>query len=71
MMPKKGLTKMKKVFYAVGAGLTCFAGNAFAAVDLTGIVVDTATPEDLAGIILGGLAVIWGIRKVIKIMNRS
>lgn len=60
---------MKKLF----TFLTCLLipGVSFAAVDLTGLEVDVTTPESLAAIILTGLAVIWGIRKLIKIINRS
>jgi len=46
-------------------------GSAFAAVDLTGVTLDTTTPETLAATIVAGLGVIWGIRKVIKVLNRS
>ena len=48
-----------------------FVGNAFAAVDLTGVTVDSTTPETLAATILVGLGVIWGIRKLVKLINRS
>lgn len=59
---------MKKFF----AGVICLIPSvSFAAVDLTGLTVDTATPEALAAIVLAGLAVIWGIRKLVKLMNRS
>jgi len=60
---------MKNLFYALLACL--FASPAFAAVDLTGVTLDTATPEALTAIVLVGLGVIWGIRKLIKITNRS
>lgn len=60
---------MKKLFTFIAL---CFLSTpAFAAVDLTGIAVDVATPEALAAIVLAGLAVIWGIRKLVKLMNRS
>ena len=52
----------------------CFllaAGQSFAAVDLAGFSVDTATPEALAATVLVALGVIWGIRKLIKLVNRS
>lgn len=39
--------------------------------DLTTITVDTGPAFLLAGIILVGLMSVWGIRKVIKMMNRS
>ncbi len=64
----------KKIF-----GLFClfafFAVPAFAigggGVDLSGVSLDTASPLALAATVLGGLGVLWGIRKVIKLINRS
>ena len=47
------------------------ASNAMAAVDLTGFTVDTASVDTLAGIVLVGLASMWGIRKLVKTINRS
>lgn len=44
---------------------------AHAAVDLTGVTLDTATPQTLAATVLGGLGIIWGIRKLVKLINRS
>lgn len=65
---------MKKMVkrVVVGAGaLAATAGNAMAAVDLTGVTVDTTTVETAAGIVIAGLATMWGIRKLIKLFNRS
>jgi hypothetical protein len=39
--------------------------------DLSTVSLDTATLLTLASTIAGGLGVIWGIRKVIKLLNRS
>jgi hypothetical protein len=65
---------MKKM-YGFIAGLaiasTVFATNAMAAVDLTGVTLDTTTPETLAATVITGLGVIWGIRKLVKLTNRS
>lgn len=55
---------------AFGIGLMA-ASNASAAVDLTGVTLDTTSPETLAATVLTGLGVIWGIRKLIKLINRS
>lgn len=44
---------------------------ASAAVDLTTVTLDTTSPETLAATVLTGLGVIWGIRKLIKLINRS
>ena len=62
---------MKKIIFGVGAGVTLMASNAMAAVDLAGVTIDSTTPETLAATILGGLGVIWGIRKLVKLVNRS
>ena len=48
-----------------------FVSNVMAAVDLTGFTVDTASVDTLAGIVLVGLAGLWGIRKLVKVINRS
>lgn len=62
---------MKKVL-ALLALAACFVStSAFAAVDLTGVTIDTTTPETLAATIVTGLGVIWAIRKIIKLVNRS
>jgi hypothetical protein len=55
---------------AAGA-VAASASGAFAAVDLTGVTFDTTSPETLAATVLAGLAVMWGIRKLIKLINRS
>lgn len=62
---------MKKIY---GFFLMVFAlvpSMAFAAVDLTGVTLDTTTPETLAATVLAGLGIIWGIRKLVKLINRS
>ena len=56
---------------AIGAGIVLTASNAMAAVDLTGVTLDSTTPETLAATILAGLGIMWGIRKLIKTVNRS
>jgi hypothetical protein len=62
---------MKKVLGGIVAVGTLGATNAMAAVDLTGVTVDSSTPETLAATILVGLGVLWGIRKLVKMINRS
>ncbi len=39
--------------------------------DLTNVTLDTATVLALASTVATALGVIWGIRKVIKLINRS
>jgi hypothetical protein len=60
-----------KAICATGAVLAASAVSSFAAVDLTSVTIDTTTPETLAATILAGLGVIWGIRKLVKLTNRS
>ena len=62
---------MFKVLLALLVLSIVAAGNAMAAVDLLGVELDTATPEILAATVLSGLGVIWGIRKLVKLVNRS
>jgi hypothetical protein len=64
----------KKIVGAIAAGTMAVAGaagSASAAVDLTSVTLDTTSPETLAATVLTGLGVIWGIRKLIKLINRS
>ncbi|MDE2216559.1 MAG: hypothetical protein KGJ87_05265 [Planctomycetota bacterium] len=53
---------------AVGAMVT----NAHAAgVDLTGVTLDTTSVLALAGIVMVAIGSIWGIKKLVKLGNRS
>jgi hypothetical protein len=52
--------------------LALFApASAFAAVDLTNFAVDVTQVEAVVAIVIVGLGVMWGIRKLIKTVNRS
>jgi hypothetical protein len=62
---------MKKLIYGFCGALSLMASNVYAAVDLTGFTVDVVSVETMAGIVLTGLASLWGIRKLIKTINRS
>jgi hypothetical protein len=44
-------------------------GNAFAALTLPALA--TTDVETAAGTVFAGLAVIWAIRKLVKLLNRS
>lgn len=59
---------LKKAFYAIAA-VVC-AAPAYA-LDLTGIDVDVTSVEAMALIVIGGLATLWGLRKLVKLVNRS
>jgi hypothetical protein len=65
------MSNVKVIAISVVAAVLAVVTNASAAVDLTGVTLDTTSPETLAATILGGLGVIWGIRKLIKLINRS
>ena len=39
--------------------------------DVSKVTLDTATVTTLAGTVATALGVLWGIRKVIKLINRS
>lgn len=65
---------MKKVVVMVVVGMVVGFGatsQAHAAVDLGGVVLDTASVLSLATIILTAIGAIWGIKKLIKLANRS
>jgi len=63
---------MKKIYGALGGiGAGLMASTPAWAVDLSGVELDTGTVTTLAATVLTGLGVIWGVRKVIKLINRS
>lgn len=66
---------MKKRILAVsgtaGAGLLAVVESAHAAITWTGVNLNTADVEGYMGIAVVALAVLWGLRKVVKTMNRS
>jgi len=61
---------MKKIglFFA---GMIGTATSAFAAIDLSTVTVDLTAFEDVALVVVPALLTIWGVRKVIKLSNRS
>ncbi len=63
--------RMLKKIAAAGGFVLAGASSSFAAVDLTGFVVDITQVEAVTAIIIVGLGVMWGIRKLIKTVNRS
>jgi hypothetical protein len=57
---------------SIAAGATAVASShAIAALDVSTITADTSQVEVLTLTVLGGLAVIWAVRKLVKLMNRS
>jgi len=61
---------MKKLGFAIGS-IFALAGNAAAAIDLSTVAVDLSAFEDVALVVIPALLTIWGVRKVIKLSNRS
>lgn len=59
------------VLFCLFAVPSAFATGGGGGVDLSQVSLDTASPLALTATVLGGLGVIWGIRKVIKLINRS
>ena len=58
---------------ASGAGLAyiAMASNASAALDWTGVELNTTDVESLMAKVIIALATLWGFRKIVKTMNRS
>lgn len=65
-----GKRNFKKLILA-GGFVAASASSALAVVDLTGVTVDTASVYTLAGTVLTGLGGLWGVRKLVKFINRS
>ena len=59
---------MKK-FGLLAAVSAAFATSSMAAVDVSKVVLDTAAVEEIAGTMLGALAIIWVARKVVSFLR--
>lgn len=62
--------KIMVAVMAVIAGLVAQANQALAALDLTGVSVDTTDFETIAVFVIGALVIFWGIRKGISLLGR-
>jgi len=65
---------MKHVKVALTGALAAILAAPFqasAAIDWVPITLDTGDVDSAMGLIVVGLATLWGFRKVIKTMNRS
>lgn len=51
--------------------LSLVAASNACALDWTGITLATADVDSVMALVIGGLATLWGYRKVVKTMNRS
>lgn len=77
MDKEKELKWIERVFYcmvlALG-GIFWLSGHVWAqtsTVDLTDVELDTASVLALAAVVLTAIGAIWGIKKLIKLANRS
>lgn len=61
---------MKKMLAVVGVAIMGLAAQAHAALDLSGVSVDTTDFETIAVFLIGALVVFWGIRKGIALIGR-
>lgn len=64
-------SRIRSLAVAAAVGFLSLAHNASAAIDWTGVTLDTSDVDTVMGLIVVGLATLWGFRKVIKTMNRS
>lgn len=70
-MRKQIVAKSGVGLAGIGALGLAVAEKANAAITWTGVELNTADIEGYMAIAVVGLAVLWGLRKVVKMMNRS
>ena len=67
---KRFSSKAKAKLGVIGGAIALGATNASAAVDVSGVGLDTSAVETLAVVILGGLSIIWVAKKVIAFLGK-
>ena len=68
------ILKTRLLYVALNLALMFWVGNSVYAtgtVSLTGVEFDTVSVLELAALILVAIGAIWGIKKLIKLANRS
>lgn len=67
------MNRFKKAIFGIWATMMVFTGNAMAAATSITVPesVDVSALYEVVGVVLVGLFAMWGIRKVIKLTNRS
>lgn len=60
-----------KVIGGAVAGVVGLASSGWCALDFSGITMNTSDVETVMGLVIPGLAALWGFRKVVKTINRS
>ena len=64
-------SKVKGIFVGIGAGAgALISAPAYAAIDLTGVSVDTADYVAIATFLVTALVAFWGIRKGLALLGR-
>lgn len=65
--------KIAGVWCGIAAGSAMMVTTASAAplVDVSSVTLDTTSLATIGGLVIAGLASIWGFRKVVKSINRS
>lgn len=56
---------------AVTAGVVTMSSGAFAAMDLTGVAYNTDDALAVGTLVLGAVAIIWGVRKAISMGSKG
>ena len=67
---KKFLKKNLAPICGVGLAIAAVSSNAYAALDVTGVTFDVSAAETIAGVMLVGIGLIWGIKRVIALASR-
>lgn len=69
----KKMVKIGKMAAVAVSGSVVLAAQVGAVplVDVSGIAVDTTALGTIGGVVIAGLASIWGFRKIVKSINRS
>lgn len=62
---------IKRVGLMVFGAVMVAVSNANAALDFTGVTLNTADVESIMMLVIPALATLWGFRKIIKVTNRS
>lgn len=67
-----GIVRKNLDVSAAAAGVALlWSVRANAALDFTGVTLNTADVEDIMMLVIPALAALWGFRKIVKTMNRS
>ena len=68
---KKIHKRINQAIIAIGAVAVAGAANATALVDVSSFAVDTASVGTVGGVVVAGLGLMWGLRKLVKTINRT